>query len=311
MINMQKRKDNHGIFSIHNLKRDWPLYCMLAWPVCLLIVFSYIPMFGIVIAFEKFLPSQGVFNSKWTGFANFTTLFKMPGFYQALINTLRMSIWKIVLGVIVPVTFSLLLNEIASNVVKRCVQTFIYLPHFISWVLMAGIFTKLLSSNGLVNRVIMALGGSPVLFLASNKWFRFTVIFTHIWKEFGYGTIVYLAAIAGVNVDLYEAAEIDGAGHFQQLLHVTLPSIVPIVILMSTLAMGNILNAGFDQIFNLYNPVVYESGDIIDTLVYRIGIGSGQFGLSSAAGLFKSAVSTVLILASYRIAFITSGYHVF
>ena len=137
------------------------------------------------------------------------------------------------------------------------------------------------------------------------------MIFTHIWKEFGYGTIVYLAAVAGVNPDLYEAAQIDGAGHWKQLLHVTLPSIAPIIVLMSVLALGNILNAGFDQVFNLYNTVVYESGDILDTLVYRIGFGSGQFGLSAAAGLFKSLVSCLLVVVSYRVAYLTTGYHVF
>ena len=271
-------------------------------------------MVGIVIAFEKYLPAE----------AHPRLQVGRPGeASRTLVHMRRLlrpgpretpsrcpsgrSCW----ASSSPVAFTLLLNEIANSFVKRGVQTLIYLPHFISWVLLAGIFTKLLSGSGIVNKLIVKLGGSPIIFLGDNKWFPFTIILTHIWKEFGYGTIVYLAAVAGVNTDLYEAAQIDGAGHWKQLLHVTLPSIVPIIILMSTLSLGNILNAGFDQVFNLYNSVVYESGDILDTLVYRIGFGSGQFGLSSAAGLFKSLVSAVLVVISYKVAYKTSGYRVF
>lgn len=290
---------------------DWPLYLMMLLPVLLVFLFNFLPLFGIVISFQKYLPLKGILKSKWIGLTNFRNLFTMPGFFLALRNTLTMSIWKIVLGVVVPVIFTLLLNEIASSKLKRGVQTLIYLPHFISWILLAGIFTRLLSSTGPVNKLINALGGESVIFLGDNNWFPFTIIFTHIWKEFGYGTIVYLAAVAGVNVDLYEAAQIDGAGHWKQLIHVTLPSIAPIIVLMSVLSLGNILNAGFDQVFNLYNTVVYESGDILDTLVYRIGFGTGQFGLSAAAGLFKSLVSCLLVVVSYRVAYLTTGYHVF
>ena len=306
----EARKRNR-VFSLRRLKMDYPLYLMLALPVILLFIYSYIPMGGLVISFQKYLPAKGIAGSKWVGLQNFKTLFGMPGFFRALKNTLTLSIWKITLGIVVPVAFTLLLNEIGSSFVKRAVQTLIYLPHFISWVLLAGIFTKLLNSTGLVNKLIVALGGNPVIFLGDNKWFPFTLIFTHIWKEFGYGTIVYLAAVAGVNVDLYEAAAIDGAGHWKQMMHVTLPSIVPIIILMTALSIGNILNGGFDQVFNMYNSVVYESGDIIDTLVYRTGFDSGNFGLSTATGLFKSVVSCILVISSYKIAYKTSGYRVF
>ena len=306
----EARKRNR-VFSLRRLKMDYPLYLMLALPVILLFIYSYIPMGGLVISFQKYLPAKGIAGSKWVGLQNFKTLFGMPGFFRALKNTLTLSIWKITLGIVVPVAFTLLLNEIGSSFVKRAVQTLIYLPHFISWVLLAGIFTKLLNSTGLVNKLIVALGGNPVIFLGDNKWFPFTLIFTHIWKEFGYGTIVYLAAVAGVNVDLYEAAAIDGAGHWKQMLHVTLPSIVPIIILMTALSIGNILNGGFDQVFNMYNSVVYESGDIIYTLVYRTGFDSGNFGLSTATGLFKSVVSCILVISSYKIAYKTSGYRVF
>lgn len=299
------------IFSRRRLKRDYPLYLMLALPVILLLLYSYIPMTGIVIAFQKYLPAKGILGSKWVGLDNFRTIFGMPGFTRALLNTLRFSLWKIVLGIVVPVGFSLLLNEIRSSGVKRTVQTLIYLPHFVSWVLLAGIFTKMLSSSGIVNQMIVALGGDPIPFLGNGNWFSFTIIVTHVWKEFGYGTIVYLAAISGVNEDLYEASAIDGAGHFQQLLHVTLPAITPTIILMTCLSIGNVLSAGFDQIFNMYNNVVLEQAEIIDTLTYSMGFTNGNFGLSTAAGLFKSVVSCILVVASYRIAYKTSGYRVF
>ena len=284
---------------------------MLLLPVLFVIVFKYVPMVGIVIAFEKYYPAKGILHSKWIGLTNFRNLFTMPGFFRALRNTLSMSIWKLILGIVVPVSFTILLNEIKSTGIKKSVQTLIYLPHFISWVLLAGIFTKLLGGSGLVNEMLGKLGIGPIVFLGDNDWFQATIIITHIWKEFGYGTIVYLAAISGVNEDLYEAAAIDGAGHWKQMVHVTLPAIVPTIILMTCLSIGSILNAGFDQVYNLYNNLVLESGDIIDTLVYRIGFGNGQFGLSTAADLFKSAVSCIMILSSYRIAYRASGYRVF
>ena len=308
---MKKARTGTSILSKRQLRKDAPLYLMLLLPVTFVIIFNYTPMFGIAIAFEKFLPAKGVFGSKWIGWTNFQNLFTMPGFFRALRNTLVMSVWKIVLGIIVPVSFTILLNEMKSAAAKRSIQTVIYLPHFISWVLLAGIFIKLLGGTGIVNKALGSLGVGPIIFLGDNQWFQFTIILTHIWKEFGYGTIVYLAAVSGVNMDLYEAAAIDGAGHWKQMIHVTLPSITPIIILMTALSIGNILNAGFDQVYNLYNNVVLDSGDIIDTLVFRIGFGNGQFGLSTAAGLFKSVVSCVLIISSYKIAYKTSGYRVF
>lgn len=299
-------------YTKRQFRRDLPLFLMLLLPVSLMVVYNYIPMGGLIIAFQKYLPAKGILGSKWVGFGNFETLFTMPGFVRALRNTLIISMWKLSLNVIVPVTFTLMLNELGSNWFKKINQTFIYMPHFISWVLLAGIFTKLLSGSGILNQLIVILGGEPTIFMGDNHWFRFTLIFTDVWKEFGYGTIVYLAAVAGVNTDLYEAASIDGAGHWKQMLHVTLPSIVPTIILMTALSIGNILNAGFDQVFNMYNSVVYESGDILDTLVYRMGFGAGgQFGLSTAASIFKSVISCSLIIVSYKIAYKTSGYKVF
>lgn len=288
-----------------------PLYLMLLLPVVLTFIYSYLPMAGVLISFKKYLPAKGFFASKWVGWKNFETLFTMPTFTRALLNTLIIAIWKIALNVLVPVVFTLMLNELASLHYKKVVQTVVYLPHFISWVMLAGIFSKLLSGSGIVNKALGAVGIEPIIFLGDNKWFKFTLVFTDVWKEFGYGTIVYLAAVAGVNVDLYEAAEVDGAGHWKKMLHVTLPAIAPTIVMMLTLSLGNILNAGFDQVFNLYNSMVYESGDIIDTLVYRMGFNNGNFGLSTAAGLFKSAISSLLVVASYWAAYVTTGYRAF
>lgn len=303
--------DNKRILSLRRLKMDYPLYMMILLPVLFLFVYHYIPMFGIIIGFIDYLPAKGIAGSKWVGFDNFATIFTMPGFFQALRNTVIIAVWKIAMGIVVPVFFTILLNEIASSAVKRGVQTLIYLPHFISWVLLAGIFSRLLSGNGIVNQFLGLFGIEPIIFLGDNRYFRFTLILTHVWKEFGYGTIVYLAAIAGVNVDLYEAASIDGAGHVKQMIHVTLPAMVPTIVLMTALSIGNVLNAGFDQVYNLYNDVVFETGDILDTLVYRMAFGGGQFGISTATSLFKSIVSCVLVVTSYRLAYVTTGYRVF
>ncbi len=299
------------VLSIRRIKMDYPLYCMIAVPVIMLFVYHYVPMFGILIAFQDYLPAKGITLSNWVGFENFAKIFTMPGFFQALRNTVIIALCKIALGIAVPVLFSILLNELSSNAVKRLVQTMIYLPHFISWVLLAGIFKRLLSGTGIVNAFLNNFGLKPVIFLGDNRYFRLTLLITNIWKEFGYGTIVYLAAISGVNVDLYEAAQIDGAGHFKQMVYVTLPAMTPTIILMTALSIGNVLNAGFDQVYNLYSDIVYETGDILDTLVYRMAFGGGQYGISMSTSLFKSIVSCILVVSSYKFAYATSGYRVF
>ena len=284
---------------------------MLLLPVISLFIFCYIPMAGIIMSFEKYVPAKGIFHSKWVGMKNFETLFKMPGFTESVRNTVIIAVGKIILNIVVPVVFTLMLNEITHSLSKRTIQTLIYLPHFISWVLMAGIIIKLCSSAGVLNQIMKAFGAEPKVWLADKTIFRPILFITDILKEFGYGTIIYLAAISGINPSLYEAAVVDGAGRWKQMIHVTLPGISSTIILMSVLALGNILNAGFDQIFNLYSPIVYQTGDIIDTFLYRLAFERAQFAISTAAGLFKSAISTVLIVLSYSIAYKTSGYRVF
>ena len=311
---MDKLKGNrpHSSWTVRKyLKMEWQLHVMMLVPVIALFIFHYLPMGGIVIALQNYKPAKGILGSKWVGFDNFSFLFKQKGFINSIRNTVFISVWKIVLHIAIPVTFSVLLNEIGCTFVKRSIQTIIYMPHFVSWVLMAGILVRIMSMNGILNQAIVALGGTPVILLADKNAFPYVIIFSDIYKEFGYGTIVYLAAITGISPTLYEAATMDGANHFQKILHVTLPGMTPTIILMSALALGRILNAGFDQIFNLYSPIVYATGDIIDTFVYRMAFNSSQFSISTAANLFKSVISCVLVVASYRIAYRTSGYRIF
>jgi putative aldouronate transport system permease protein len=278
-----------------------------------ILIFSYVPMGGIVIAFQKFIPAKGLFgDQQWNGLDNFRYLLKLPNFKDALTNTITISLMKIVLGLIIPIFVSILINEVRGTMLKRGIQTAIYLPHFLSWVVLGGIFIDILSpSEGLVNKIIQAFGADPVFFLGDNRWFQATMIVTETWKEFGYGTIVYLAAITGIDPNLYEAAQIDGANRWKRTLHITLPGMRMVIVLLMVLSLGNILNAGFDQIFNLYSPPVYQSGDILDTFVYRIGMLDAQFGVATAVGLFKSLISFVFISVSYFFAYKFANYRLF
>jgi putative aldouronate transport system permease protein len=294
------------------IKRDGALHLMLLAPVTMLLIFHHIPLFGIIIAFQNYNPAKGFTKSPFVGLDNFKELFMTPGFLQSVENTLIIALGKIFLGIIVPVTVALLLNEMRKARVKKTIQTMIYLPHFISWVLMAGIIIEILNPrNGMLNQLLGLFGVEPVFFLGRNDIFRKIIWATDTWKEFGYATIIYMAALTSLDPALYEAASLDGAGYFKKMLHITLPGISVTIILLMTLKMGSILNAGFDQVYNLYSTITYDSGDIIDTLVYRLGLGGGRFSLASAAGLFKSVISGTLLVLSYKVAYKTSGYKVF
>jgi putative aldouronate transport system permease protein len=293
------------------IRQEGALHFMLLVPFLMVLIYRYIPMVGIVLAFKTYRARYGIFGSPWVGLENFRILFGMPGFVDAIRNTVVIALSKIVLGIVVPVIFSLMLNEFFMMRLKRVVQTIVYMPHFISWVLMAGIILKMMSQFGIVNQMLHIFGVEPIIFLADKGKFPFIVVFTDVWKEFGYSSIVYLAAITGIDPNLYEAAEIDGAGRWRQTFHVTLPGMIPTIILMTALALGRVLDAGFDQIFNLYSPVVYKTGDILDTFIYRMAFQNSQFSISTAAGLFKSAIGCFMIVVSYRAAYKLSGYQIF
>ena len=297
----------------NKLLREIPLYFMLIPAVILVAIYSYGPMAGVSMAFEHFIPARGFFgHQEWVGLQNFRTLFTMPNIWQIIRNTVLIALGKMVGGVVVPVAFALLLNEVSSLFTKRLFQTLVYLPNFLSWVILAGIFINLLSpSGGLVNIFLSKFGIKPIFFLGDARAFPATMIVTDIWKGFGFGSIIYLAALTGIDPTLYESAVIDGANRWQQTWHITLTGISSTIVLMSVLSLANILNGGFDQIYNMYSPVVYSTGDILDTFVYRLGIEQAQYSLSTAAGLFKSGVSLIFIVASYYLADRFAGYRVF
>ncbi|WP_419872380.1 ABC transporter permease [Candidatus Pristimantibacillus sp. PTI5] len=294
-------------------RRDrWQLYLMLLPAIVLTIIFIYLPMGGLVMAFQEYKPYLGIMGSKWVGLDQFKFLFEYPDSVQVIWNTLRIALLKLVFGVMSTLTFALLLNEVRKKFVRNTVQTFVFLPHFLSWVVLGGIFMELLDpETGLVNQMLAALGREPIFFLGDNNWFLATIVSSEVWKEFGYGSIIFLAALAGINPALYEAAQLDGAGKWKQTLHVTLPSIIPTIAVVLALSISQVLNAGFDQIFNLYNPLVYEKGDIIDTFVYRIGLIDGNYSFGTAIGLFKSVVGLILIVGAYRVAHKVAGYKIF
>lgn len=294
--------------------KELPLHIMLLPGVILLLIFSYIPMAGIMIAFQNYNPAKGyIFGQVFSGLDNFRYIFSMPNIGQVFWNTLFIAVSKIILGMIVPIIISLLLNELRTLLkFKRTVQTIIYFPYFLSWIILSGVFIDLLSpESGVVNQFIQLLGFDPIYFLGDKKWFPITMIITDSWKNFGFGTIIYLATITGIDPALYEAAAIDGASRLKQTLHITLPSMRMIIVLMLVLSLSNVLNGGFDQIFNLYNPQVMETGDILDTLVYRMGLEQTQYGPATAVGLLKSVISSILISGSYYISYKFFDYKLF
>ena len=293
----------------------WGLYIMLIPGVILTAIYSYGPLVGLSIAFQKYNLTKGLFGSEWVGLANFRYVFSMMDFDRALKNTLILATSKIAFGMIVPIAVAILLNELRSTGYKRTVQTIIYLPHFISWVILAGIFRDMLSpSTGVVNNMLKAVGLQPIFFLGDKNIFPIVMVVTDVWKGFGFGTILYLAALSAIDPALYEAASMDGANRWHRMLHITLPGIASIIVLNLTLSLGNVLNAGFDQIVNMYSPAVYSTGDIIDTLVYRVGlpsIGMPQYDVAPAIGLFKSVVSSVLVSSAYFLAYKFADYRIF
>ncbi|WP_419871369.1 ABC transporter permease [Candidatus Pristimantibacillus sp. PTI5] len=293
-------------------RKTWPFHVLLLPALALCIVFQYIPLFGAVIAFQDYEPWLGIKNSPWVGLDHFRYLFTYPDGKQVIWNTLIISGFKLFVNLIIPVVFALLLNEVRKTYFKRVVQTLVYLPHFLSWVILGGILIDILSTEGgIVNRMLNSFDIPSIFFLGDGEWFRFTVVLSDVWKEFGFSAIIFLATLVGINPALYEAAEIDGASRWQQVISISVPLIMPIIIVVATLSLGRILDAGFDQILNLYNPLVYSHGDIIDTFVYREGLNNGQFSFGTAIGLFKSAIGFVLIVISYRMAFKLANYRIF
>ena len=294
------------------VQRSWPMYVMLLPAIILALIFCYAPMGGLVMAFQNYKPWLGITGSEFVGLDNFQQIFEFKESYQAIINTFIIAVSKMVLGLIFPIIVALLLNEVHNMGVKKGIQTLVYLPHFLSWVTVAGMLRDILGMDGIVNMFLQKVFGmDPIFFLGNAGMFRQIVVISDLWKGFGFGMIVYLAAISNIDQSLYEAAQIDGAGRWKQTLYVTIPCILPMVIVMATLSLGNVLNAGFDQIFNLYSPLTYSTGDIIDTYVYRQSLVNGQYSFGTAVGLFKSGVSLFLTAVAYKLAYKFAGYRIF
>ena len=294
------------------VQRSWPMYVMLLPAIILALIFCYAPMGGLVMAFQNYKPWLGITGSEFVGLDNFKQIFEFKESYQAIINTFIIAVSKMVLGLIFPIIVALLLNEVHNMGVKKGIQTLVYLPHFLSWVTVAGMLRDILGMDGIVNMFLQKVFGmDPIFFLGNAGMFRQIVVISDLWKGFGFGMIVYLAAISNIDQSLYEAAQIDGAGRWKQTLYVTIPCILPMVIVMATLSLGNVLNAGFDQIFNLYSPLTYSTGDIIDTYVYRQSLVNGQYSFGTAVGLFKSGVSLFLTAVAYKLAYKFAGYRIF
>ena len=276
-------------------------YLRLLPAMAFFIIFCYGPMYGVIIAFKEFNPLLGILKSPWCDpwYKNFTLAFESELFLRALKNTLIISAMKLFLAFPLPIIFAVLIDELPGRKFKKSIQTVSYLPYFISWVIVAGILRNILSTNGgALNTVIVALGGKAVNFFGSKTRFRWLIWFSYIWKSIGYSSVVYLAAISGIDQEQYEAARIDGANRFQLITHVTIPSILPVISILLILNLGSVLSAGFDQIFNMYSPTVYETADILDTYVYRVGLLNQQYSYSAAVGLFKNIIGLLLVLGS-------------
>ncbi|MDF2668175.1 MAG: binding-protein-dependent transport system inner rane component [Paenibacillus sp.] len=298
---IMKAKRNRNRYG--HLKDYWDLYLIMVPGIVYFLVFKYAPMWGIVIAFQDYSPFQGVRGSEWVGWMHFREMFTDREFYQVFRNTLLISLYKLIWGFPGPIILALMLNEVRHLMFKRTVQTLAYLPHFLSWVIIGGILVNLLSPvTGVVNAMLGWFSIEPIFFLADADWFRTVIVASDIWKEVGWGAIIYLAAIVSIDPQLYEAAVIDGAGKWQQIRHITLPSLLGTIIILFILRLGHVLDVGFEQIFVLYNSMVYEVGDVIETYVYRVGISQSEFSFSTAVGLFKSVIGLALVIFFNRMA---------
>jgi len=287
----------------HPLKKGNLTYHLMILPgVIFLLIFNYTPMLGLVMAFQDYIPARGILGSEFVGLDHFRYMFSLPSIGRVFTNTIVIAGGKIIFNTLLSIAFAILLNEIRVRWLKKSVQTIVYLPNFLSWVVLASVVANMFNLDGSVNQILESFGIGPFNFLGSNDLFRPLIIGTDVWKSFGFNSIVYLAAITSIDPGLHEAAGIDGANWWRRIWHVTLPGMLPIILLLAILNLPNILNGGFDQIYNLYSPVVYQTGDIIDTYVYRVGLMGRDYSFGTAVGLFRSIIGLVLILSANQTA---------
>lgn len=283
---------------ISQVVKNYDLYLLMIPGLIFLIIFKFAPMYGLVIAFQKYNIFQGIAGSDWAGMEEFRRLFSSPDILSVFRNTIVISMYKTIFLFPLPIFIAIFLNEVMRTWFKRVVQTIIYLPHFLSWVVVAGLFINILSpSTGIINNLIVALGGHPISFLTDNHFFRSVIVATAGWKEIGWNTIIFLAAIAGLDAEVYESARLDGANRIQQMYLITIPGILSTIMLLFIIHLGSVLDAGTEQILLLYNPLVYPTGDVIGTYIYRVGIGSMDYSYATAVGLFESLIGFILVLS--------------
>lgn len=277
------------------------LYWLVLPSVVYIIIFCYIPMGGLVIAFQDYSLAKGVFGSKWVGLKNFSKFFSSMFFGRTLLNTIVLSLLDLLFSFPAPIILALLLNEVKSNKFKRTIQTMSYMPHFISMVVVASLIMEFTSSDGIIASIVSSMGGTPRSYISMPQYFRTIFVVSNVWQSVGFGSIIYLGALSGINEELYEAARIDGANRIQQTIHVTIPGIVPTIIIMLIMRSGQILNVNYEKILLLYSAATYETADVIMTYVYRIGIMNQKYGYSTAVGLFNSVVGLIFVMLTNQI----------
>lgn len=285
---------------LNNMRRYWPLYALALPGIAFLVIFKYVPLLGSVIALQDYSVFKGMQDSPWVWFKHFETLFQYPDFKRVLVNTLTLGALKTIVGFPIPVILALMINEVRHALVKKGIQTALYIPHFLSWVIVGGIVFDVFAISGLFNIVISWFGYDPVLVMQDSRFFRIVYIITGIWRDAGWGTIVYMAAISAIDPQLYESAMIDGASKWKQILHVTLPLLMPTILILFLLDIGNFMELGFDHVYNLLTPMTYSVGDILDTYVFRTGIQQAQYSFATAVGLFQSVIGFILVYTFNR-----------
>ncbi|MGD9155607.1 MAG: ABC transporter permease subunit [Bacillota bacterium] len=289
--------------SLRRYRRYRHLTLLLLPGIIYFVIFRYLPIYGLTIAFKDFKFMDGILGSAWVGLDVFKEVFGRAAFWEVFRNTFIISIYKLIWGFTPPIIFALLLNEIRNATFKKITQTISYLPYFVSWVILGGLFIQFLSpSIGPVNIILKTLGIHPIYFLGDPKWFRTTLVVTDIWKSLGWGSIIYLASLSNIDAQMYEAAEMDGANRFQKMRYITLPSLAPVITIMLILAVGKLVNDNFDQIFNLYNPAVYRVGDVLGTYTYREGLENMSYSYATAVEFFKNVIAFALVIAANKVA---------
>lgn len=281
-----------------DLKRNWNLYLMVIPVLAFYIIFCYTPMYGAIIAFKDFSPGRGIWGSPWVGIEHFETFLKGKDFFRILINTLRISVSSIVFGFPAPIILALLINEVSSKKFAKSVQTITYIPHFISLVVVCGMIKEFVSDSGFITHILTLFGMEKQNMLNEPNYFTTIYVISGIWQEIGWGSIIYLAALAGVDQELYEAAEIDGAGRLRQTWSITIPSIMPTIVTLFILRLGSVMNVGFEKIILLYNPLSAEKAEVISSYVYNVGMVKAQYGFSTAVGLFNSGINCILVFTA-------------